>query len=111
MIILLSVNVSGSVKEYVYGEYFFDKSYFGNRINRFGIYRRQDGNYCFFITDSERGVFDFSKVCKTEEACEALMTTMSRYDRIYKKKTIIYKFCGVIFTAKTTTLFKTNILR
>ena len=87
---LLSVNVSGSVKEYIYGEYFFDKSYFGNRIDRFGIYRRKDGNYCFFITDSERGVFDFSKVCKTEEeACEALITTMSRCGRLYKENNLL----------------------
>lgn len=57
-----------------------------NAIDVFGIYQEEDGRYCFFITDSERGISEYSVVFATEnDACEALIKKISRAERIYQK--------------------------
>ena len=81
---LLSVHVKKSVKKYMAGEKFWDNNVLGTRIDVYGIYKNPVGEYCFFITDSERGVFQYAKTCKTEEACEALITKITRCEYIYK---------------------------
>ena len=81
---LISVHVGNSVKQFVDGEKVFKNNAWENMVDVFGIYKGQDGRYCFFITDSERGIPEYSAVfAKEEEACEALSTKIVRAERIY----------------------------
>lgn len=83
---LLDVHVGYDLKKYVPGIYVFANNMWRNMINVFGIYQGVDGKYCFFITDSERGIPEYSAVFATEdEACEALVKKMARSERIFQK--------------------------
>ena len=80
---LLNVHIDGCVKQYV-KEDDYDKEW--NKVDVYGIFREENGTYCVFITDSERGIADFSDIYDTEdEACESLLKIIRREDRIYKK--------------------------
>lgn len=80
---LLDVPVGDSLKKYVPGSYVFINNMWSNMIDVFGIYQGIDRRYCFFITDSERGIPEYSNVFETEEeACEALVKKMVRLKRI-----------------------------
>ena len=58
-----------------------------NMTDVFGIYQGPDGRYCFFITDSERGIPEYSAVFETEEgACEALVKKIKRSEKKYMNK-------------------------
>lgn len=83
---LISAHVGENVKTYVSGEKIYVNGSWENMINVFGIYKGQDGRYCFFITDSERGIPEYSAVFENEEeACDALIKKIGRAERIYKK--------------------------
>ena len=83
---LLSVHVGPSVKKYVAGTSVYANNVWENMVDVFGIYQGNDGRYCFFITDSERGIPEYSAVFATEdEACDALIEKMERTERIYQK--------------------------
>ncbi|MCR5837053.1 MAG: hypothetical protein K6G88_11150 [Lachnospiraceae bacterium] len=70
---LLNVHVGSGIKKYVLGESVYSNNVWENMINVFGIYQGNDGRFCFFITDSERGIPEYSAVFATEEeACDAL---------------------------------------
>lgn len=82
---LLSVHVGPSIKKYAAGTSVY-ASVWENMVDVFGIYQGNDGRYCFFITDSERGIPEYSAVFATEdEACDALVRKMERAERIYRK--------------------------
>lgn len=84
---LLDVHVGYDLKKYVPGSYVFADNTWSNMIDVFGIYQGIDGRYCFFITDSERGIPEYSEPFETEdEACEALIKKMARLERIFQKK-------------------------
>lgn len=58
-------------------------------INVFGIYKATDDLYCFFITDNERGIPEYSMLFdKEEDACDALIKKMKRLQRIHESKRI-----------------------
>lgn len=83
---LNTAHVGESVKQFVKGEKVFVNNAWENMVDVFGVYSDQDGRYCFFITDSERGIPEYSAVFNTEEeACEALYTKIARAERIYLK--------------------------
>ena len=83
---LLSAHVGENVKKFVLGEKVFSNNRWKNLIDVFGIYKGGDGRFCFFITDSERGVPEYTDVFLTEgEACEALLKKIARAERIYQK--------------------------
>jgi len=83
---LMTVHIGENLKAYVPGEKVFSNGMWKNMIDVFGIYRGQDGRYCFFITDSERGIPEYSAVYEDEEeACGALLKKIERADRIYRK--------------------------
>ena len=64
---LLNVHVGSSVKQYVQGNNLYVNNSWENMIDVFGIYQGNDGRYCFFITDSERGIPEYSAVFSSEE--------------------------------------------
>lgn len=83
---LLNVHVGSSTKKYVIGTSVYANNAWENMVDVFGIYQGNDGRYCFFITDSERGIPEYSAVFATEdEACDALIKKMERAERIYQK--------------------------
>lgn len=83
---LLSVHIGTEVKTYASGRMVYRNGSWENMINVFGIYKGLDGRYCFFITDSERGIPEYSGVFeKEEQACEALLKKVERSERIYQK--------------------------
>lgn len=83
---LLSVHVGPSVKKYVAGTSVYVNNAWENMIDVFGIYQGKDGRYCFFITDSERGIPEYSAVFATKnEACDALIRKMERAERTYQR--------------------------
>ena len=83
---LLDAHVGDDLKKYVPGSHVFINNMWRNMIDVFGIYQGIDGRYCFFITDSERGIPEYSDVFETEEeACEALVKKMARSERIFKR--------------------------
>ena len=83
---LLSVHVGPSVKKYVAGTSVYANNVWENMVDVFGIYQGKGGKYCFFITDSERGIPEYSAVFATEnEACDALIRKMECAERIYRK--------------------------
>ena len=48
-------------------------------MDAFGICKGEDGRYCFFITESERGIPLYTDVFTTEsEACDALIKKISQ---------------------------------
>lgn len=84
---LTYAHVDGILKHYISGEKVYSDNKWKNHINVFGIYRGQDGVFCFFITDSERGIREYSDIFSTEEeACEALLIHMAMSERIYQKR-------------------------
>lgn len=83
---LLDVHVGYELKKYVPGSHVFINNEWENIVDAFGIYQGPDGKYCFFITDSERGIPEYSVVFETEEeACEALVKKITRSERIFQK--------------------------
>ena len=84
---MLKAHFGASVKMYVSGEKVFQNGSWKNLTDVFGIYKRNDGQYCFFITDSERGIPEYTAVFETEEeACDALLKKIERAERIFQKK-------------------------
>ena len=81
---LISVHFDGCVKSYISGDAVFQNgSWVTNEPDVFGIYS-DERVFCFFITDSERGVVIYSDVYeKEEDACEALLTKIKRNEKIY----------------------------
>ena len=87
---LLNVYIGKSMKQFVTSESVYTNNKWKNMADVFGVYQTQDGEYCFFITDSEKGIPEFTVVCTSEkDACDALMEKISRAERIHKKKTDI----------------------
>lgn len=83
---LLNVHMGPSVKKYVAWTSVYANNVWENMVDVFGIYQGNDGRYCFFITDSERGIPEYSAVFATEdEACDALIRKMECAERIYRK--------------------------
>ena len=83
---LLSVHMGTEMKTYASGEKVYRNGSWENMTNVFGIYKGPDGRYCFFITDAERGIPEYSGVFeKEEQACEALLRQIERSERIYAK--------------------------
>lgn len=83
---LLTAHVGINIKKFIVGENVFKNNKWNNAIDVFGIYQGKDGRYCFFITDSEKGIPEYSAVFATEsEACDALIKKISRSERIYQK--------------------------
>lgn len=83
---LLTAHVGMNIKKFIVGENVFKNNKWNNAIDVFGIYQGKDGRYCFFITDSEKGIPEYSAVFTTEsEACDALIKKISRSERIYQK--------------------------
>lgn len=80
---LLYVHIGDALKKYVPGAKVFINNQWCNMIDVFGIYQGADGKYCFFITDSERGIPEYSDVFdREEEACKALIEKIIRAERI-----------------------------
>lgn len=83
---LLEAHVGMSKKQFVQGEMVFKNNKWENAVDVYGIYCGEDGRFCFFITDSERGIPEYSAVFATEnDACEALIKKISRAEKIYQK--------------------------
>lgn len=83
---LLEVHVGDVLKKYIPGSHVFADNTWKNMIDVFGVYQGTDGRYCFFITDSERGIPEYSDVFETEEeACEALIKKMARSERLFQQ--------------------------
>lgn len=84
---LLEAHVGMNLKKYVNGELIYRDSQWDNCVDVFGICRGEDGSYCFFITESERGIPLYTDVYTTEnEACDALIKKISRGEKIYQEK-------------------------
>ena len=82
---LLDAHVGYAIKKYVPATHVFINNMWENMIDVFGIYQGSDGRYCFFITDSERGIPEYSVVFETEEeACEALVKKIAISERIFQ---------------------------
>ena len=83
---MVSVRIRNSVKRFVLGDAVYKNGKWNNATDVFGIYQGEDGQYCFFVSDSERGIPDYSVVCQSEsEACDALIAKISRAKRIHQK--------------------------
>ena len=81
---LLSVHVGSSTKKYAAGTSVYANNVWENMVDVFGICQGKDGRYCFFITDSDRGIPEYSAVFGTEdEACEALIKKMERAQNMH----------------------------
>ena len=81
---LLAVHFENNLKRYVPGSRVFKDYSWENMRDVFGVYQGHDGRYCVFITDSERGIPEYSVVVETEEeACDALIQKIERVERIY----------------------------
>ena len=83
---LLTVHVDSCVKAYVPGELVFQDGKWKNMMNVFGVYKGQNDKYCFFITDGEKGIPEYTAVFNSEdEVCNALLEKIRRIDRMNKK--------------------------
>ena len=83
---MLEVHMDGVIKRYVEGDYVYKDGQWKNHIDVFGIFKNEDGEYSFFVTDSERGIGRYGSDYDTEEeACEELIDFMYTEERIYQK--------------------------
>ena len=84
---LFMAHVGMSIKKYVRGDLVYKDSQWDNCVDVYGIFKGEDGRYCIFITDSERGIPQYRRVFSTEsEACQALKRKISLEERIYQEK-------------------------
>ena len=85
---LIEAHVEGTVKKYIKGEkLFYNGEQVENCTDVYGVYGLRDGKYCFFVTDSERGIPMRGRVYDTEnEACKALIERISLEEEIYQDK-------------------------
>ena len=83
---LLEAHVGMSKKQFVQGEMVFKNNKWENAVDVYGIYCGEDGRFCFFITDSERGIPEYSAVFVTEnDACESLIKKYHEQREFIKK--------------------------
>lgn len=76
---LQKIHFDGTIKQYVRGEVVYYDYEWKNEIDVFGVYIHEDGGYCIFITDSERGIPLYSDVFGDEaDAVEALYRKITR---------------------------------
>ncbi len=84
---LVEAHVGTSIKTYVSEDAVIKNGSWKNLTDVYGIYKVNENKYCFFITDSERGIPEYSAVFDSEaSACDALIEKISRCERIYKSK-------------------------
>ena len=73
-------------KRYIDGDKVFCEGHFHNTHNAYGVYKRQDGKYIVFITDSERGLTIIEKIKNSEEeAFDFLYSLILVYKKVYSK--------------------------
>ncbi len=84
---MLKVYDGTAFKKYLHGDGIYEDGVFHNVVDSYGIYKGQEGKYCFFITDSERGIPQYLDVLDSEsEACEALYEMISLFKKAYREK-------------------------
>lgn len=80
----LKIHVNNAEKTYVRGNDVYKNGKWHNLVDVFGVYQFDDGKYCYFITDSQRGIPELIDVFDSEEeACEELLKIIADKEYIY----------------------------